>query len=102
MKGNLPGVFEKYGEPNLIPTFKDQGSYKTNTGIKLLAGGSGYDIDQGVYFDTPKDREGAYSPLTLKKRVEEALNELTDDIRIRRPCPTLTQQKSRKTLSIGK
>ncbi len=89
LKANLPGVFKKYGELNLIPTFKYQGSYKMNTGVKPLAGGSGYDIDQGVYFDTPKDGEGAYSPLTLKKRVEEALNGLTDDIRIRRPCVTV-------------
>ncbi|GAB3243209.1 hypothetical protein GCM10027346_39890 [Hymenobacter seoulensis] len=85
---NLPGVFAKYGESNLVPTFKDQGSYKMNTGIKPLPGGSGYDIDQGVYFDTPSD--GIYkTPLTLKKRVEEALNNLTDDIRIRRPCVTV-------------
>ncbi|MCB2380329.1 hypothetical protein LGH70_22245 [Hymenobacter sp. BT635] len=89
LKANLPGVFAKYGEPNLVPKFKDQGSYKMNTGIKPLAGGSGYDIDQGVYFETPKDGEGAYSPLTLKKRVEEALNGLTDTIRIRRPCVTV-------------
>lgn len=27
LKANLPGVFAKYGEPNLVPTFKDQGSY---------------------------------------------------------------------------
>lgn len=87
LKANLPGVFAKYGEPNLVPKFKDQGSYKMNTGIKPLAGGGGYDIDQGVYFKTPKD--GIYSPLKLKKRVEEALNGLTDDICIRRPCVTV-------------
>lgn len=89
LKANLPGVFAKYNEPNLVPVFKDQGSYKMNTGIKPLAGGGGYDIDQGVYFETPKDGEGSYSPLTLKKRVEEALDGLTDDIRIRRPCVTV-------------
>jgi hypothetical protein len=89
LKANLPGVFKKYGEPNLVPTFKDQGSYKMNTGIKPLPGGGGYDIDQGVYFETPKDGDGAYSPLTLKKRVEEALDGLTDNIRIRRPCVTV-------------
>ena len=88
LRANLPDVFKKYNEPNLVPTFMNQGSYKMNTGIKPLAGSSGYDIDQGVYFETPKD--GIYaSPVTLKKRVQEALNGLTDDIKIRRPCVTV-------------
>jgi len=88
LRKNLPGVFKKYNEPNLVPTFKDQGSYKMGTGVKPLSGSGGFDIDQGVYFETPID--GTYAtPVTLKKRVKEALDDLTTDMPIRRPCVTV-------------
>jgi hypothetical protein len=85
---NLPAVFEKYKEKNLVPTFRDQGSYDMNTGIKPLEGD--FDIDQGVYFDVPTTD---YSdPVVLKERVYEALNGHTKRVEIRRPCVTVFYQ----------
>lgn len=82
---NLPGVFEKYKEKNLVPTFRDQGSYAMNTGIKPLEGD--FDIDQGVYFET--SITDYPDPVVLKERVYEALNGHTKKVEIRRPCVTV-------------
>lgn len=81
----LPGVFKKYAEPYTEPTFVDQGSYEMRTGVKPLDGD--YDIDQGVYFMV--SREDYPDPVTLKKRVHEALEGHTDRVEIRRPCVTV-------------
>jgi hypothetical protein len=85
---NLPGVFEKYEEDNLVPTFRDQGSYAMNTGIKPLDGD--FDIDQGVYFET--SITDYPDPVVLKERVYEALNGHTKKVEIRRPCVTVFYQ----------
>jgi len=92
LKDNLPAIFAKYGEENLVPEFCDQGSYEMGTGIKPLNGD--YDIDQGVYFPTSKVN-GTYAsnPVILKERVLEALQGHTTKVRIRRPCVTVFYQK---------
>ncbi|MBO0951178.1 cyclic GMP-AMP synthase DncV-like nucleotidyltransferase [Fibrella forsythiae] len=93
LKENLPGVFKKHGETNLVPEFCDQGSYEMKTGIKPLNGD--YDIDQGVYFKTSKT-SGTYAadPVKLKERVFEALDGHTKEVCIRRPCVTVFYQKA--------
>jgi len=92
LKENLPAIFAKYGEENLVPEFCDQGSYEMGTGIKPLNGD--YDIDQGVYFPTSKVK-GAYAndPVLLKERILEALNGHTKEVLIRRPCVTVFYQQ---------
>ncbi|GAB3550927.1 nucleotidyltransferase domain-containing protein [Spirosoma fluminis] len=86
----LPAVFEKYGETCPEFYFRNQGSYELGTGIKPLNGD--YDIDQGLYFICSK--EDYPDPVTLKKRVHEALDGHTKDVRIRRPCVTVFYQKN--------
>lgn len=85
---NLPAVFEKHNEKNLVPSFRDQGSYDMSTGIKPLDGD--YDIDQGVYFET--STEDYPDPVVLKERVFEALDGHTKRVEIRRPCVTVFYQ----------
>lgn len=81
----LSEIFEKYGEKCPAFDFCDQGSYDLDTGIKPLD--CDFDIDQGLYFeigvaDYP-------DPVLLKKRVYEALEGYTDNVRIRMPCVTV-------------
>jgi hypothetical protein len=82
---NLPDVFKKHNEKNLVPTFRDQGSYAMRTGIRPLDGD--FDIDQGVYFET--STTDYPDPVVLKERVYEALNGHTKRVEIRRPCVTV-------------
>ena len=82
----LPGVFEEYGEECPKFVFRDQGSYELGTGVIPLHGE--FDIDQGIYFYT--DIETYPDPLTLKKRVYEALEGHTDNVCIRNSCITVT------------
>jgi len=90
LKDNLPAVFKKYNEPNLVPSFNDQGSYEMGTGVKPM--NSDYDIDQGVYFQiSTKDYP---DPVVLKERVYEALNGHTKKVNMRRPCVTVFYQKN--------
>lgn len=89
LKERLPAVFEAYGEDNLVPRFRDQGSYQIGTGIKPLDGD--YDIDQGLYFEVATS---TYSdPVVLKQRVFAALVGHTKDVRIRRSCVTVFYQR---------
>jgi hypothetical protein len=81
---NLPAVFERHGEDEPEWSWRDQGSYEMGTGTKPLSGD--FDIDQGLYFAVSK---GSYDPVTLKKRVHEALDGHTDDVEVRRPCVTV-------------
>ncbi len=92
LKDNLPDIFASHGEENLVPEFRDQGSYEMGTGVKPLDGE--FDIDQGVYFPTSKT-SGPYAtdPVLLKERVYEALNGHTKEVCIRRPCVTVFYQK---------
>ena len=86
---NLPAVFEKYGED--VPTWawRNQGSYEMGTGTKPLSGD--FDIDQGLYFSLSVSD---VDPVTLKKRVQEALEGHTDDVEVRRPCVTVWYHKA--------
>lgn len=94
LEANLPGVFEKYGEACPEFTFYDQGSYDLGTGTKPLDGD--FDIDQGLYFkisttDYP-------DPVTLKKRVNEALEGHTKSVKIRRSCVTVQYQRKNEPI----
>ncbi|MFV9506670.1 MAG: cyclic GMP-AMP synthase DncV-like nucleotidyltransferase [Oscillochloridaceae bacterium umkhey_bin13] len=85
LKQNLPGVFEKHGEP--FPGYYplDQGSYEMDTGTKPLNGD--YDIDQGLYFYVSTITYP--DPIVLKERVFEALDGHTNRVELRRSCVTV-------------
>lgn len=89
LKDKLPAIFEAHKETNLVPRFYDQGSYEMNTGVKPLDGD--YDIDQGVYFDTPTDSYP--DPVVLKRRVFDALYGHTKEVQLRRSCVTVFYQR---------
>jgi hypothetical protein len=83
----LPGVFARHKEDCPSWKFYDQGSYDMGLGVKPLDGD--YDIDQGMYFDV---RSADWDPVILKKRVREALDGHTKEVRIRKPCVTVQYQ----------
>jgi len=90
LESRLPEVFEEYGEECPAFSFRDQGSYEMGTGTKPLDGD--YDIDQGLYLlistaDYP-------DPVVLKKRVHEALDGHTQEVRIRQSCVTVFYQQA--------
>ncbi len=89
LSSELSRVFKKYGEKCPAFFFLDQGSYEIGTGIKPLD--CDYDIDQGLYFmvstsDYP-------DPVVLKRRVHEALEGHTQEVRIRQSCVTVFYQQ---------
>lgn len=86
---NLPAVFEKHKEDVPTWSWRDQGSYEMGTGVKPLSGD--FDIDQGLYFSLSTSD---IDPVTLKKRVHEALDGHTKDIEVRRPCVTVWYHKA--------
>jgi len=90
LRERLPAVFKKYKESCPAYSFRDQGSYEMGAGTKPLDGD--FDIDQGLYFMVPSSSYP--DPVTLKKRVHEALDGHTKDVRIRRPCVTVFYQRS--------
>lgn len=85
VKKRLPAVFEKHGEVCPPFTFRDQGSYELDTGIKPREGT--YDIDQGLYFEVKCSDYP--DPVRLKARVLEALDEHTQNVEMREPCVTV-------------
>lgn len=86
---NLPDIFKRHNEEVPKWEWKNQGSYRMDTGVKPLKGD--YDIDQGLYFKVSKDD---WNPFILKKRVYEALHGHTRDVKIRRPCVTVCYQRN--------
>lgn len=94
LKDRLPQVLADHNEENIVPRFRDQGSYEMGTGIKPLSGD--YDIDQGVYFDV--SAEAYRDPVTLKQRVYEALEGHTQRVEIRRSCVTVFYQREGESL----
>lgn len=90
----LPQVFDAHDEEKPEHHFRDQGSYELGTGVKPLDGD--YDIDQGLYFKAPTSDYP--DPVTLKKRVYEALEGHTKSVRIRRPCVTVQYQRQDEPL----
>jgi hypothetical protein len=63
----------------------NQGSYAMHTGIKPLY--DDYDIDVGLYFEMSKDD---VDPVAAKKWVHKALEGHTKDVKIKKPCVTVT------------
>jgi hypothetical protein len=89
LESRLPEIFEKYREECPTFSFRDQGSYEMGTGTKPLDGD--YDIDQGLYFLV--STANYPDPVTLKKRVQEALDGHTQEVRIRQSCVTVFYQQ---------
>lgn len=88
VKEKLPAIFEEEEEECPEYSWRDQGSYEMETGIKPLDGD--FDIDQGLYFEVSPDD---YSdPVVLKKRVYKALEGHTKRVEIRHPCVTVFYQ----------
>ncbi|WP_099364497.1 nucleotidyltransferase domain-containing protein [Fredinandcohnia onubensis] len=63
----------------------NQGSYAMHTGIKPLD--DDYDIDVGLYFEISKDD---VDPIPAKMWVYNALEGHTKDVKIKKPCVTVT------------
>ncbi|MGO3542038.1 MAG: nucleotidyltransferase domain-containing protein [Pseudomonas helleri] len=70
-----------------MPSFVNfnQGSYSMHTGVVPLDGN--FDIDVGLIFDCTKDKYP--DPVTLKKKVRDAVNSNFRSVLIRRPCVTV-------------
>lgn len=90
LEDRLEGVFENHGEECPSFYFCDQGSYKMGTGVQPLPGEQ-IDIDQGLYFVI--NSEDYPDPVLLKKRVHEALDGHTKEVRIRTSCVTVFYQQ---------
>jgi hypothetical protein len=90
----LPEVFKKYNEKCPKYFYRNQGSYEMDTGVVPL--NCDFDIDQGIYFETPTSTYP--DPVVLKKRVHEALDGHTKDVKIRRPCVTVQYQRSNEPI----
>ncbi len=89
LESQLPVIFEGYGEECPAFSFRDQGSYEMGTGTKPLDGD--YDIDQGLYFMVSTAEYP--DPVVLKQRVHEALDDHTQEVRIRQSCVTVFYQR---------
>lgn len=81
----LSDVFEQEGIDCPSYKFEDQGSYSFGTGIKPLDGD--FDIDQGLYFDTPISRWP--DPVQLKELVFKTVENHTRKVSVRRSCITV-------------
>ena len=88
LRKGLKKNFEAKDEP--VPTFRqfNQGSYSLKTGNKPEGNSNAYDIDVGIVFEVdPGDHND--DPIELKRWVRDALDDHTDDIRIKTPCVTV-------------
>lgn len=81
----LSVVFEQEGMDCPSYEFEDQGSYSFGTGIKPLDGD--FDIDQGLYFDTPISKWP--EPVKLKELVYKTVENHTQKVSVRRSCITV-------------
>lgn len=86
----LPDVFKEHEEECPEYYYRNQGSYEMDTGVVPLD--CDFDIDQGIYFAV--STETYPDPVVLKKRVHEALDGHTKDVKIRRPCVTVQYQRA--------
>lgn len=89
LRNGLKRDFEAKDEP--VPTFRhfNQGSYNLKTGIKPEGSSNAYDIDVGIVFEVdPNDYTD--DPVELKRWVRDALDDHTDDVRIKTPCVTVS------------
>lgn len=78
------GLQEQFEDP---PTFSNfnKGGYAMNLGVKPLKGD--YDIDVGLEFEINK--EDYPNPVVVKEWVYDALENQTDDVKIKKPCVTV-------------
>lgn len=85
LRKRLKEIFEERDETP--PTFEefDQGSYALGTGVKPTDGD--YDIDEGILFDLSK--WDYPDPVVVKQWVYEALDDHTDNVKIKNPCVTV-------------
>jgi hypothetical protein len=74
-----------------VPEFTSfhQGSYSMHTGVVPLDGN--YDIDVGLIFDCKKDKYA--DPVSLKKKIRDALDTHGRRVNIRRPCVTVNYMR---------
>ena len=74
-----------------VPSFEyfNQGSYSMHTGVVPLDGN--YDIDVGIIFNCKREKYA--DPVTLKKKVRDALNSYGRTVNIRRPCVTVNYMR---------
>lgn len=81
----LSALKDKLGDH--APSFVsfNQGSYSMHTGVAPLDGN--YDIDVGLIFDCKRDKYP--DPVTLKKKVRDAIDTHGRTVKIRRPCVTV-------------
>jgi hypothetical protein len=77
-----------------VPAFEkfDQGSYSMHTGVVPPDGN--YDIDVGLIFDCKRDKYT--DPVTLKKKVRDALDTHGRTVTIRRPCVTVNYMRGKE------
>lgn len=91
LRTGLKRDYEKRGETPPAFTSFNQGSYSLKTGIKPLGDSNTYDIDVGIVFAVdPMADPYNDDPGLLKRQVRDALNNHTQDIRIKTPCVTVT------------
>ena len=81
---------DEHGLPALSYRSVNQGSYALGTGIVPKDGN--YDIDVGLLFD--HETTEFDQPVTLKKRVRDALASGPRSVRIRRPCVTVEYKRA--------
>lgn len=89
LKKGLKHDFEAKGEP--VPQFAhfSQGSYSLKTGIKPEGDKNDYDIDVGIVYKVdPSDYDD--DPVELKRWTRDALEDHTNDVRIKTPCVTVS------------
>jgi hypothetical protein len=90
LEERIEKVFREKGESAPAFTYFNQGSYAMATGVRPPAGD--YDIDVGITFDVSKD--DYEDPVEVKQWVLDALNGHTSSVEMRRPCVTVTYQRS--------
>jgi hypothetical protein len=80
------GIVRLRKEGVSVPTYRhfNQGSYDLGVGVKPLDGD--YDIDVGVAFDLARQDHG---PVDVKSWVFDAVQDHTDNVRIRQSCVTV-------------
>lgn len=77
-----------------VPSFENfnQGSYSMHTGVVPLD--RNYDIDVGLIFDCKRDKYP--DPVSLKKKVRDALDSNGRTVAIRRPCVTVNYMRGKE------
>lgn len=77
-------------EKKITFSFENQGSYSMQTGIKPIDDDEDYDIDIMILFNISKDD---YTPVEVKKWVEEALSGKNREVEQKKPCVRVQYRK---------